>query len=129
MKIIRILTVTAVLISTVISCQKDYVILEEVIPEETVTEISFASDIIPILNQSCNMSGCHGAGGIPPVLSEGQAYNNLIANGMVDTANAEASVLYVRMNSMSSPMPPAGKIAQNKIDLVLTWISQGANNN
>lgn len=107
-------------------CEYDYVEPTEISITDTV---SFSNDLIPIFENDCAKSGCHPAGGIPPVLTPDQAYNQLILYDYVDTAQPEASVLYERMASDSKPMPPSGKLPEKDIQMVLTWIKQGAKNN
>ena len=108
------------------SCRYDYYV-EPVI--EITDTVSFANDILPIFNNSCSTSGCHNTGGIAPDLSPVSAYDNLFLYNLVDTASPEMSVLYIRMNSTSDPMPPAGKLQPIEIATVLAWIEQGGNNN
>ncbi len=99
-------------------------------PPETV---SFAQDIMPILNASCNLSGCH-SGSSPEGnldLSPVNAYLQLTTGsaGYVDTVNPEFSVLTASMRSVSSPMPPSGNLDDCSIELVMKWIEQKAPNN
>ena len=106
----------------------DYGYVEPVIIDIPDT-VSFSNDIIPIFNNNCNESGCHSTGGIAPDLTPQNAYFELWLYGMVDTANAESSTLYIRMASTSNPMPPTGKLTDDKVQLVLAWIEQGALDN
>lgn len=75
------------------------------------------------------MSPCHSSGGQVPNLTAANAYTQLMSLGYVDTTNAEGSTLYLRMNSSTNPMPPSGKLSDDKINKVLAWIKQGAQNN
>jgi len=96
------------------------------------TPISFATDVIPIFDASCNMSGCHNAGAIPPDLSAGGAYLNLTSLGYIeaDTANAAQSKLWKRMNDGTMPPPAYGGLLADTVRYkVLNWIKQGALNN
>ena len=101
--------------------------LDEVQISENDT-VSFANEIIPIFNNSCNMGGCHPANGISPDLSPENAYFNLDLLQMIDTVAPEESVLYKRMISTSDPMPPAGVLDYDS-KLILNWIKQGALDN
>jgi len=89
--------------------------------------VSFSGDIQPMFDASC-VDGCHAANLIPPNLSQGNSYDVLFSTSLVDTLNPTTSVLYVRMNETSTPMPPTGKLNQNTVNLVLAWIEQGAKN-
>ena len=69
---------------------------EEIKPQkiEVPDSVKFSVNIIPIFNTSCNKSGCHNKGGIPPDLSEENAYTSLIFFGYVDVDVPESSILY-----------------------------------
>lgn len=118
------------LIATVIpfftSCEKDYYVVNEI---DLNTPVSFSNDVVPILTEDCAKSGCHVAGLQLPDLSADAAYDQLLGLGYVDTTNAEASILYVRIISSSNPMPPDGRLNSNEINYILAWIKQGAQNN
>ena len=115
-----------VLLSMMTSCEKDYLIpIKSVIPDS----VSFAANVIPIFEKSCIASGCHNTGGIAPDLTKDNAYNDLMLYGMVDTLNPASSILYARMTSKGSPMPPSGLLKAGEDELILKWIEQGAKNN
>lgn len=108
-------------------CYKDKTILTKATPEIT-REVSFANDIIPIFNSSCNSSSCHSSGGKPPYLNDTKAYNSLINGGYVNTDLPESSELYLWMTGeRGSPMPTSG-INKDYNALILAWIKQGAQN-
>ena len=93
--------------------------------------VSFSQDIQPIFNQNC--ISCH-SGTSPDGnlnLESTVSYDNLLdpQMGYVDTTNPSSSLLYSSMNSTSNPMPPNGKLANCKIEMVLKWIQQKAKNN
>ena len=97
--------------------------------EEITRPVSFATDIIPIFNASCNNSGCHSRGGKAPDLSASNAFNSLTVGNYVNTNVPEISELYLWMiGQRSTPMPPNG-INKDNNALVLAWIKQGALNN
>lgn len=118
--------ITTAMIAMFGSCKRDYLKPLEVELPDTV---SFVNDILPIFNDNCSTSGCHMSGGVAPNLGIDVAYNNMFLYILVDTINPELSIMYTRMNSSSNPMPPDGKLSQNKIDLILKWIQLGALNN
>jgi len=105
------------------SCEYNYIEPVIPIPEDT---ISFSGDIIPLFNNSCNMSGCHGVGDAPPDLSPANAYNDLFAENMIDTINPEQSILYIEMATGGSM-----EIYSTTFETatILTWIERGAKNN
>lgn len=104
------------------SCEYEFVE-----PDNTpvTTDLSFADDIIPIFNASCNFSGCHAAGAVPPDLTAAGAYNSLHALNMVDVDNPSNSRLYKSITT--GTMKTFSDAAQAK--LILAWIQQGAKNN
>lgn len=104
------------------SCEYEFVE-----PDRTpiTTEVSFATDIVPIFNTSCNFSGCHAAGAVPPDLSPAGAYNSLIQLNQVNTEDPSNSILYVSITTGS--MKSFSNTDQAK--LILAWIQQGAKNN
>lgn len=129
--IIRNLTgiiITALTIFFITGCYKTTTV--PVDNTEEITEpVSFTSDIIPIFNNSCNLSGCHNTGGTEPDLSASNAYNALQSGGYINTANPESSELYLWMTGQrDTPMPVSGSNPEYNA-LVLAWIKQGAENN
>ena len=108
------------------SCERDYLKPKQFDPN---TPVSFSQDVIPIFTENCTQAGCHNSGGETPNLIPSKGYDQLLGLGYVDTTNAEASVLYLRMNSNYKSMPPIGKISNEKTGKILAWIKQGAKNN
>lgn len=108
------------------SCYYDEVIkIEEPV---AVGEVFFSSDIIPIFNQSCNISGCHN-GSVAPNLLPAGAYNALKNGNYINTGDPESSELYQWMKGNKTlPMPLTGTNATYNAK-VLAWIKQGALNN
>lgn len=100
---------------------------EELIPPkvEVPDSVKFSVNIIPIFNTSCNAPGCHSKNGIPPDLSEDNAYTSLTFFGYVDTDAPESSILYEAITT--------GSMKNNANDqdraLILEWIKQGALDN
>ncbi len=96
-------------------------------PDET--EVTFSGEILPIFNTDCNTSGCHGVGEVAPDLSAANAYNALINGGYIDISNPSQSELYQWVKgNRSIPMPISG--TDPKItSAILSWITQGAQNN
>lgn len=112
----------AVFVLLFTGCEYDYV---EPDNAPITTKVSFSGDVMPIFNSSCNFSGCHSAGSVPPDLTPGGAYESLFANNMVDTENPSGSTLYTTMNSGSMKKYST----PDKTKIILAWIEQGALNN
>jgi len=94
-----------------------------------------------IFNVSCALSGCHSSADAAPGmdLSTGKAFNNLVnvpsaGNSnffRVQPGNSANSFLIKRLRNIgesSGIMPPSGKLSENAIQLVETWIDNGAKN-
>jgi hypothetical protein len=109
-------------------CYKDKTVIFDT-GEEITRPVLFSADIIPILNSSCNTSGCHSAGGISPDLSANNAYNSLSAGNYFSTGDPASSELYLWMTGKKGvPMPTSG-VNKDYNALILAWIKQGAQNN
>lgn len=92
--------------------------------------ISFGLDIQPIFNASCAVSGCHVTGGFAPMsLEAGVSYANVI--NLVVPGDAAASYLFSRITGAILPlMPPTGtSLSATSLDLIRSWIDNGALNN
>lgn len=89
------------------------------------TPLSYATDIQPIFDASCNMSGCHAANAFDPDLSPANSYNTLIQDNLVNLDNPTNSAIYISMSSgsMKSFATPS------QANMILVWIQQGALNN
>ena len=116
------LTVGSIL-ALVISCKYDEALAPE--PDPGIQR-SFANDIIPIFNTSCNVSGCHNGAGPSPDLRESVAYESLFTGSLIDTLQPDHSELYLWMSGQRGlPMPIEG-VNQGYVAAVLQWIEQGA---
>src|SRR5438477_9313316 len=88
--------------------------------------VSFKNDLIPLFHANCSLSGCH-SGGSPQGhlnLEDSVAYSQLMkpGKGYINTATPNFSVLYSQMTSITTPMPPTGRLEECKVSLVLKWI-------
>lgn len=109
-------------------CYKDKTVVFDT-GEEITRTVSFSGDIIPILNSSCNISGCHSAGGKSPDLTFANAYSSLSNGGYFNNDDPQSSLLYQWMTGKKgTPMPISG-VNKDFNALVLAWLKQGAQNN
>jgi mono/diheme cytochrome c family protein len=91
---------------------------------------SFATDVLPILQESCSV--CHGtlggwdssshagvvdSGANGPAVIPGDPVGSLLAQKLLGT------------QSVGTIMPPGGKLPQSKIQIILNWIAAGAPDN
>jgi len=95
--------------------------------------VSFSKNLVPLFHANCSLPGCH-SGSSPQAhlnLEDSVAYSELTkpGKGYINTGQPNFSVLYSQMTSTTTPMPPSGLLSACQIDLVLTWIQQGAKNN
>ena len=122
------LILIGLMLFAIAGCYKDRTVIFDT-GEEITRPVSFAADIIPIFDASCNGSGCHNKGGKTPDLTSSNAFNSLTIGNYVNTGTPESSELYLWMTGKkASPMPPNG-INKDYNALVLAWIKQGAQNN
>jgi len=96
---------------------------EPVIPDNP--QISFQSQVLPIIRNNCTTSGCHdGYSRLKSLVY----YDNIML--YVTPKNASKSDLYKRITKLNSnKMPVNGNLSESQILLIYTWIMQGAQNN
>jgi hypothetical protein len=106
------------------SCYYDAYPETEAIPPDVV--ISYENDVMPLWVQCV---GCHN-GNTPPDLRDEFSYDSLLA-GYVEPFDSEESILYKSLLGIDgvSLMPPGSQWPDSKIDIVKTWIDQGAKDN
>jgi len=95
--------------------------------------VYFENDILPLLASNCAYSGCHDAASAQNgVILD--TYANIINTGDVDPFDPEGSDLFdvITDPDPDDRMPPAGDsepLSASQIQLIETWINQGALNN
>jgi hypothetical protein len=122
MKYLKFLALGAALSFGMASCEYEH----PVPPPVSNEPVSFADDIIPYFDASCNTAGCHDPSAFDPDLSAANAYTSLFQGGYIDTLQPEASSLYVKLlpgASMANYSTPA------ETAMLLKWIQEGAKNN
>lgn len=94
--------------------------------------IYFQKTILPLIVSSCSKSGCHDAASHQDgvVLDN---YQNIMNHGAINPGNPGSSELYEAITENDPdkimPPPPASPMKQSDIDMIATWIRQGARNN
>ena len=87
----------------------------EMVTVEEVPEVLYATQIRPIIDQSCQISNCHGDNqGIPSFAT----YNDVRANAAG-----------IKSRTSAGTMPPSGPLPDEQIALISDWVDQGAPNN
>ncbi len=110
-------------------------------PDSGVDTVSFASDVQPILNSSCALTGCHidgmSAGGFSLGTLGNSTYsatrNGTGDNGAIIVAGSgSTSNLYLKTTSsppFGGQMPVGGSITSAQQLILKNWIDQGALDN
>lgn len=95
--------------------------------------VSFSRDVAPLLAANCATQGCHTGtspeGNLNLEASFAYAQITRKSKGYLDTLNPKRSVLYNSLTSPDNLMPPSGKMEDCKIDLIMKWMAQRAENN
>ncbi len=94
--------------------------------------VYFQSQVLPILISNCALSGCHNAASHQSgVILE--SYSSVMNTADVRAGRAENSDLYEVLieDDAEDRMPqlPVNPLSNSQIDLIYTWIQQGALNN
>ncbi len=86
---------------------------------DTTQAVSFASHVMPLLENNCATPGCHN-GDMPPNLTNYQSINVWVER------------IVVRINNEVSPMPPLTKnnpLSETEIYIIEKWYRDGAPDN
>ncbi len=91
-----------------------------VTPKDTTSglTVSFATEIAPLIQTYCAIPACHQSNATFPTL---ESYPQI--NGAKDRIRARA----VDLKTM--PPPPRPRLTPNEINLLKTWLDEGARNN
>ena len=84
-----------------------------------VTDITYSTDVLPIINASCATTACHASGGTAP--GNFNNFNELKAK--VDNGTFENRVL------IQKNMPPNAQLSDCDLDILQAWLDNGALNN
>ncbi|MBT8219519.1 MAG: hypothetical protein KJP00_06835 [Bacteroidia bacterium] len=91
----------------------------------------FENDVLPIIASNCAYSGCHGDGSAEDGVDL-STFASIIATAEVKPGDAADSKLYKVMidNDPSDlmPPPPSPALSAEQINIIATWINQGAEN-
>ena len=106
-------------------CTYNFIVEEEVVdPNDPNTpDVSFSAEIAPIYTSKC--TSCHTTGNQNPDLTSANAYNSLNSSRYINTSDPASSLIYTK----PSPTGNHVKYSEAEAALVLTWITQGAQNN
>ena len=88
--------------------------------------VSFQEEILPILQASCAVAGCHAAPNPPKGLNL-ETYADFEKGGVFNPGDSNGSVVIRRIDG--GGMPPGAPLADDQIQLFKDWIDEGAKNN
>lgn len=103
-------------------------------------QLSKFSDIQKsVFTPTCALSGCHGNTNTKANLNltEGNAYNSLVNRQSIlypefkrvlPNSSTSSVLIKVLSGTVSTVMPPAGKLNQSIVDSIAAWINRGAPN-
>lgn len=125
----RIILYTGLIFAVVFGftgCYKDTILPEFTIdPDGPPQAVSYATDLAPIFNTKCALSGCHVSGAHKPYLSTAISYQQIVNGGFVNTMIPKESELYKMVNGAMKEYMPSAADRQKVYD----WIRNGAPNN
>jgi hypothetical protein len=111
---------------SITGCYKDVVLpTAKVDPDCPPQSVSYKTDIAPMLNTKCAVSGCHVSGSDKPYMATAESYQNLVNGGFVNTLIPKESILYIMINGDMKEHIPSAVDRQKIYD----WIRTGALNN
>lgn len=118
--ILSTLTLTTLLLFT--SCKHE----SELLPGTT--EVCFETQVLPVLQSGCTMSGCHDGSGELPSLSTYSDIRRFVEPGK--PVHSELHKVLTANRLLETAMPPRPKeaLTNEQINLITLWILQGANN-
>jgi hypothetical protein len=93
--------------------------------------VYFQNKVLPLINSSCAMSGCHDAITHKDGINL-SSYAKILATGGVKPGNPSGSKLYTILSKSGGdrmPPAPAAAFTQAQKDIIYKWIQQGAKNN
>lgn len=91
--------------------------------------VYFENDIYPFFVSNCAQSGCHDATGQDGVYLD--SYAGILNQSNTSNPNNSDIVEVLKETDPDKRMPPApaAPISQEQINMIITWMSQGAQNN
>jgi hypothetical protein len=110
----------------VTSCYKDVILPEAAVdPDGPPQFVSYSTDLAPLFNTNCALSGCHVEGGHKPYMNTDISWLQIVNGGFVDLNFPKMSKLYLEINGEMKEHIPSAKDRQKVYD----WIRNGAPNN
>ncbi len=107
-------------------CYKDIILPDVAVdPDGPPQAVSYKTDLAPLFNSHCALSGCHVAGDHKPYMNTDVSYLQITNGGFVNTLIPKQSILYEKINGEMKEYIPSASDRQKVYD----WIRNGAPNN
>jgi hypothetical protein len=107
-------------------CYKDIILPDSAVdPDGPPQAVSYRTDLAPIFNSQCALSGCHVSGAHKPYLATTISYQEIVNGGFVNLIVPKESILYKKINGEMKEYIPSASDRQKVYD----WIRNGAPNN
>jgi hypothetical protein len=87
--------------------------------------VSYKTDLAPLFNSNCALSGCHVSGAHKPYMPTADSYLQITNGGFVNILVPKESILYKKVNGEMKEYIPSATDRQKVYD----WIRNGAPNN
>ncbi|MFM6926071.1 MAG: hypothetical protein ACKOU7_11260, partial [Ferruginibacter sp.] len=90
-------------------CYKDVILPETAVdPDGPPQFVSYKTDLAPLFNSKCALSGCHVSGAHKPYLTTSESYIQIVNNGYVNLLIPKESIMYKKVNGeMKEYIPSA----------------------
>ncbi len=109
-----------------IGCYKDVILPDAAVdPDGPPQAVSYKTDLAPMFNSKCALSGCHVSGAHKPYMLTAESYNQIINGGYVNILVPKESIFYKKINAEMKEYIPSATDRQKVYD----WIRNGAPNN
>lgn len=91
-------------------------------------KISFSGRILPIIQSNCGKSGCHEGGAEVFALRTYEEIRRRVVPKKPHQSGLYKNMIYLDANRVMPP-PPDQPMSEQQLELIYTWIIQGAENN
>ncbi len=120
------LVLIAVLGLSITGCYKDVIIPAGAVdPDGPPQAVSYKTDLAPIFNSQCALSGCHVSGSHKPYMLTAESYLQITGGSFVNLIVPKESIIYKKINESMKEYIPKATDRQKVYD----WIRNGAPNN
>ena len=113
----KIVTVVSFIFLVTLSCNKDTGGGTTTVDCSTVTNKAFAADVNPIIQGTCNISGCHAAG----------SFNG--PGALTNYAQISAAGSSIKTAVSSGRMPQGSSLSIAQKNAIICWVNSGTPNN